>query len=1471
MKALNVARRIGRLLKKRERRLSVGARRGHVELRALAEDEIQAVADALDSLTRPLEGMSWVEVNAHTRRAVFAYEENAFSQDDLEDLVTKAEQIAGVGNATFDELHSHPADVERAMQLLLELGVDAVAVLVGTGLRFSPLPAVPFSGNAVAILSLLRGSQRVRAKVDGKLGHDRAELLFNALNAATQTMAHRPMSSLVDSVHKYSLLREAQAMRGVWLQREAELCERSTGGSIGLGQKQERPCPIPNGPIEEYSDRAWAVSLSGFGLSFLTTRSIQRAVAALFGGLPRPARIGREVYSAELGRLLSARGVMVLDQEALRKLDRIDCLVLQGDLVGGEQFVISGVMAEDPEEADPARTRANVMFDSEHPLDRKVDGLWVLQPWSLSRASIDIELEQRGRERLVEGALLLSLERAERVVAIIEVEIIARTGVEELIAAAQDAHMRVVISTSDDGVLDRLHVDDVIPDQEGLRAGIRRLQREGNCVALVATGNSDGLPVADIGIGLTRDTDPTPWGAALICHSSFDDVQFLIDASRRARRLSKQAVNIVLGAASFGALVSAGGLLRLTTRRVVFVVNMASLISMANGYRHSVGLQRLELPPPRDPTPWHALDARGVMARLDSKRTGLNLIEVGRRAPEPAVRFTALEEFGEAVSDELFNPLAPLLAAGAGLSAVAGSIADAGMVAGVVVVNALIGGGQRFRTERKIRSLAAIAPIRARVRRGGHEFIVEAGDLVRGDLVVLAAGDVVPADCRIIEAHSLEVDASSLTGESLPVAKHDTPSFETAIADRGSMLYEGTSIASGRSLAVVVTTGNATEARRGATSVKRGKARGGVEQRLRHLMDLTGPVALAAGIGVVGGGLLRGRKMEELVGSGVSLAVASVPEGLPLLATAAQLAAAQRLGTQGALVRNGRSIEALGRINVICLDKTGTLTEGRISLVSVSDGQTPASLDQLGEAQSYVLETALCASEMPDAVSEHDPTDEALHQAATKLSTSGQRRAAWQPSLELAFESGRSFHASFGPVSSGYLLAVKGAPEAVLPLCARWRRGNSTFALSDEHVVELAAEVSKLGRRGLRVLAVAERRQEQALQSLDTDDVCDLDFVGLLAFTDPVRATAVDAIVGLHRAGVRTLMLTGDHPSTAESIASELELLETREIMSGGQLADIDDAQLDEILPNIAVFARITPAQKVRIVRALQRSGNVVAMVGDGANDAPAIRLSDVGVAVGQQSTAAARAAADIILSDGRIETLVPAIAEGRAMWASVRDAVSILLGGNLGEIGFTTAVGLVSGRPPLSARQLLLVNLLTDVAPAMAIALRPPTKEALDDLALAGPEATLGEPLNREIAMRAALTAFGAGSAWAVARVTGSRARARTVGLAALVGTQLGQTIRSGEGSQTVWTTALGSAALLALMIQTPGVSHFFGCRPLGPIGWATAIGASAAATNLPALSRLLLERMTDEEQSVNVEQLDPERAAQLQLDAGN
>ena len=344
-----------------------------------------------------------------------------------------------------------------------------------------------------------------------------------------------------------------------------------------------------------------------------------------------------------------------------------------------------------------------------------------------------------------------------------------------------------------------------------------------------------------------------------------------------------------------------------------------------------------------------------------------------------------------------------------------------------------------------------------------------------------------------------------------------------------------------------------------------------------------------------------------------------------------------------------------------------------------------------------------------------------------------------------------------------------------------------------------------------------------------------LEFVGLLGLADPVRPTATDAVRQLAGAGVQIVMITGDHPSTAEAIAAELDVLNGRLVVTGPELDDLDDDQLAAKLADIAVFARMSPLQKARIVAALQRAGRVVAVTGDGANDAAAIRLADVGVALGTGATSAAREAADLVVTDDRIETIADAIVEGRAMWASVRDALSILLGGNLGEIAYTLASGL-TGSSGLNARQLLLVNLLTDMLPAMAIAVRPPPGVTPEQLLAEGPETSLGSALNHDIAVRAATTAGAAYAARLVARLTGGPGRADTVGLVALVSAQLLQTMVVGDRSPVVLGAGAVSLGALGFVIQTPGVSQFFGSRPLGPGGWAIGLGSAAVATLISA-----------------------------------
>lgn len=1425
---------VRKLLSPRARRSWLTRNRAHIELRDLSQAELRLFLERVRPALTELVRVRGVEVNAALRRLIIAFDDDAYTLSELLAVVEQAERAAGVENAAFkDELWEHPADAEGVERLLVGLCADALGTVTGLGLKFSPLPALRVAGTVGSLFSIAQSTSRLRKPLDDRFGPLRADLLLDMAAAAAHGAAQRPGSAFVELCHKFSRLGEAQSRQRIWEQREAELF--SVPAEVAeLLPPEPRPRAMPRGPIEEYADRAWIVSLGGFAVSFLTTRSVQRAIAALFAGLPQPARLGRETFCAELGRALAARHALVVDAEALRRLDRIDCIVLESGLVARDRYEVRELLVVSHVDEPEMRRALTAMLDVERPIERRTVGDFTFGALGVLGCPIPEELRAGAAELGRRGGLVVGLLLGHELVALAEVELIPQTGIDELISAAHEAEMRVVVAGTEHGVLAGMPADDTIGGGEDLARGVRRLQREGRAVCLVTTSRSPRVD-ADLTIGLMREGEAPPWGAHVICKDDLSDVRFLIHAAVAARQVAKQGVNIALGAATLGALVSAGGVLPLTARRVIAVVNAASLVSMANGVRGSFALARRALPAPRDRTPWHALESRSVLVKLRSSEQGLLRREALRRKRRTGlgpVERSRVGELVEAVTDELFNPLAPLLAAGAGLSAAVGSFGDAGMVGAVVALNALIGGAQRYRTERRLRELSRGERRYARVRRGAALLDVPEQELVRGDIVVLEAGDVVPADCRILSAEALEVDASSMTGESLPVRKSPAASFETHVADHSSMLYDGTAIAAGRAVAVVVATGDETEARRGASAVKRDPSRGGVERRLRSLIRMTGPVAIGAGISVMGMGMLRGRRLEDLVGSGVSLAVASVPEGLPLIATAAQLAAAARLSKRGALVRNVRSIEALGRVDALCLDKTGTITEGRIELGSISEGTADAPATY-AENERLVLAAALRAAPEPRPGStKTDPTDAALYRAAETLGVRAFEGAGgWLRLRELPFEAERGYQIVLGETREGALLTVKGAPERLIARVTKLRRAGLEQTVDENGRAALLERAKELGGQGLRVLGVAEAR---VAVDHDLDQLPELVFRGFVAFRDPVRPTSAQAVSDLHAAGVVTYMLTGDHPSTAEAIAREVGLLPPGGIvMSGGALAQFSDEELDAQLRRVRVFARVTPAQKVRVVRALQRAGKVVAMVGDGANDAPAIRLANVGIAVGRHSTAAARAASDVVLMDERIETLVHAIVEGRAMWASVRDAVSILVGGNLGEIGFTLAAGLLDGRPPLNPRQLLLVNLLTDVAPAMAIALRPPSLDTLSALRAEGPEASLGQPLNRDIALRALVTSLGAGTAWVVGRI-GGRERANTVGLLALVGSQLGQTLLSGKLSRPVVVTSVASAATLALIVQTPGVSQLFGCKPLGPLGWVTAVGASAGATAL-------------------------------------
>jgi len=1406
----------------------------HIEVRGVRGLGRSGFLTEMRSALERLEGVDWAEVDAIVGRAVVVFDPEALNVDDLIETIETVEDAHGATGERFPhDRPDHPADREPIQRHVFAIVADVAGLgfaAAAQTLRFVPIPAeIP------GLISLVDSQPRVRRFLENRLGRPVADLTLAGANAFAQAVGQGPLGLVVDIAHRASSVSELQARQGVWEAREPILVTGRDSVRQDALDLQARPIPLPAGPVERYSDRAAIASLGAFGIVLGVSRDPRRASDVLLTSIPKAASMGRDAFAAQLDRVLAGHGVIAMDHVALRRLDRVDTLVLEARILVSRSWAIEEVTPFDPNgDRMECTLRARQLFDPTDPTRVYRRGAWTLGPLDKSDHPLPHGARNRGRLLGRGGRRVIGLWRGDHLRALVATVQEPVALADPLVAVARRAGLVVIVAGGADAFASRLGD---VAKLSGAHLGddLRVLQAAGHVVMLVAGHDHVALHTADVSLGVEVPGTRMPWGADLMVGSDLANAWRVVGAVHVARDVSRRSALLAFAGASTGGIWSFLGPGRSAAQRVLMPINAAAMLSIAMG--GIAGLQAGTSRPPR-PAPeglWHELEPAEVLDRVGSSSTGLSAEDQRRRRANSTARHVdAPIGLIRAAVDELANPLTPLLGLGAALSAATGSVTDAALVTGVMGINAFVGAVQRVQTERALLRLEDAGDRPVTVRVGGELRALRADSLVVGDVIELGASDVVPADSRLLEAVSLEVDESAITGESFAVAKSVAPAPGAPMAERSSMIYEGTAIAAGHAVALVVAVGADTEAGRSAAMAAEPPP-SGVEQRLSHLTRLAVPVTLAGGAAVTGLGFLYRRPARAAVGAGVALMVAAVPEGLPALATIAQVAAARRLASRGALVRNPRAIEALGRVDQICFDKTGTLTQGAIALTSVSDGIDEEPLGALSDRGRSILAAALRATPAGD-------SDDALPHATDHAIVAGAiaagvevapRDAAWERLEEIPFESGRGYHAVLGHVhGTGRLITLKGAPEVVLPLAITWRRGDGIVTLDARAHRAIDDEVERLGRRGLRVLAVAEAPARNGAGLGDGAAIASLELLGFVALSDLVRPTAAAAVECLRAAGVHVAMVTGDHPSTAEAIAVELGLLNGGKVLTGADLDQLDDAELAAIIADVSVFARVAPVQKVRIVDAYQRAGRAVAMTGDGANDAAAIRLADAGIALGGRANAAARQTADLIVLDDRIETIVDAIVEGRAMWQSVQDAVAILVGGNLGEIGFTLFGAALTGTAPLNPRQLMLVNLLTDMAPALAIALREPPDRTPETLLHSGPDTSLGGALTAQIALRAGVTATGAAAAWSIARITGTPTRARTVALAGLVGTQLGQTLVAGGRSPVVLAATALSAAALVATIQTPGVSQFFGCRPLGPVGWSIALGASASAT---------------------------------------
>jgi len=741
-------------------------------------------------------------------------------------------------------------------------------------------------------------------------------------------------------------------------------------------------------------------------------------------------------------------------------------------------------------------------------------------------------------------------------------------------------------------------------------------------------------------------------------------------------------------------------------------------------------------------TEWHALTEGEAVLRLETNRdSGLSADEAAGRSRRYG-RNELQEKSGrtpwQILREQFTSTMALILITAAVVSGLAGSMKDAATIFAIVVLFALLGFFQDFRAERAIAALRRLAVPLVRVRRDGEVHDVPSSELVPGDIVLLEAGSVVSADCRLLEAHALRVQEALLTGESEAVAKQTEPlaAGEIPLGDRRNLLFMGTLIAAGRAVALVVAIGMETELGRIATLLQQvGQEWTPLQKRLDRLGKLLAVVAVAVALLIFAVGLLRGEGLRQMLLMAVSVAVAAIPEGLPAVVTITLALGAQRMLKSHALIRRLPAVETLGAVTVICTDKTGTLTRNIMTVTGLISSGEIIQGPKLADARLLLIIGALCNDAViktdkdGDQTLLGDPTEGALVTAAAAHGIfRGELEQALPRIAEIPFDSATmrmiTIHALSGEAASlvppaplpaeGKLLAAKGALEAVLTLCDQIMVGDISLPLQPGGRQALLAATDRLSGEGQRVLALAMRilqpGDDDRLEALPQGFTC----IGLVALSDPPRHEAREAVQRCLAAGIRPVMITGDHPLTALAIARQVGIDAAAGALTGQELDQLSAEEFSAAVGRVSIYARVAPEHKLRIVEAIQRLGGVAAMTGDGVNDAPALKKADVGVAMGRAGTEVAREAADMVLLDDNFATIVAAVGEGRNIYDNIRKFVVFSVAGNTGKILAVLLLPFLGLPMPLTPLQLLWLNLLTDGLLGIGIGVERPEPDLM-------------------------------------------------------------------------------------------------------------------------------------------------------------
>ena len=715
---------------------------------------------------------------------------------------------------------------------------------------------------------------------------------------------------------------------------------------------------------------------------------------------------------------------------------------------------------------------------------------------------------------------------------------------------------------------------------------------------------------------------------------------------------------------------------------------------------------------------WHTKNIKEVEKELRTNiKTGLGdkdvLIrqdEFGKNKIEEGKKESLLVKFINQFKDFMIIILiiAAIISAVVSYLEGTGDYFDSIIIIAIVLFNGLMGLIQEAKAEKSIEALKKMSAPVAKVRRNGKVLTVNGEDIVPGDIVILETGCYVPADIRLINTYNLKVEESSLTGETEAVEKDENALFnnqKVPLGDMKNMVFAGTAVVNGHAEGIVTNIGMNTEVGKIASMIITNEApQTPIQKKLSEVGKVLGIacVVICALIFVIG--VIKKISVVEMFMTSVGLAVAAIPEGLPAIVTIILSIAVTKMAKRNAIIRKLPAVETLGSSKVICSDKTGTLTENNMKVVEI-----------IGNKNKILEYGALCCNcEINEGVVEGEPTEVAIVKEAVK-----EKQNKILPRIcEIPFDSNRKLMTTVNELENGkYRIITKGAPEILLGICDYYEENNTVHDMNSTFLSKIKNKNEKMAEKALRVLGVAYLDVDIMPKEISADFLeKGLIFEGLIGMIDPPRKGVKEAVLACRRAGIKTVMITGDHITTAKAIAKDLEILRGRELaITGQELDKILDSKLEKEIMNYSVFARVTPEHKVRIVKAFQKTGAVVAMTGDGVNDAPALKKSDIGIAMGRKGTDVAKNAADMILNDDNFVTIVDAVKQGRNIFDNIKKAIHFLIATNIGEI-VTIFVGLLLGvKSPLLAVQLLWVNLVTDSLPAIALGLEPPEKDIMN------------------------------------------------------------------------------------------------------------------------------------------------------------